>query len=217
MLTRCSIHSMGYRWGMRWVLGAFYAGDPERVAAEAVRSAQVTHIHPEGVLGAVAVALAAGRAAHARPDRDSVHAAGIHHRRPRPPGRLPGRDHHMYCGRWGYRHNERHRRRNRRRLYRRRSSPRSDRRSAADVACRARTVARLVRTGPSNATAREFWTRARPKMVIRRAVSVISRSISLLIGSCGSGRAGRPTGRESVRCPGTGTAGKSRTVLFGGP
>ncbi|MGY5308846.1 ADP-ribosylglycohydrolase family protein [Nocardia gipuzkoensis] len=47
-------------------LGAFYAGDPERVAAEAVRSAQVTHMHPEGVLGAVAVALAAGRAAHAR-------------------------------------------------------------------------------------------------------------------------------------------------------
>ncbi|MGY2028032.1 ADP-ribosylglycohydrolase family protein [Nocardia gipuzkoensis] len=51
---------------MRWVRGAFYAGDPERVAAEAVRSAQVTRMHPEGVLGAVAVALAAGRAAHAR-------------------------------------------------------------------------------------------------------------------------------------------------------
>ncbi len=47
-------------------LGAFYAGDPEKVAAEAVRSAQVTHLHPEGVLGAVAVALAAGQAAHAR-------------------------------------------------------------------------------------------------------------------------------------------------------
>ncbi|MFD0363003.1 ADP-ribosylglycohydrolase family protein [Nocardia sp. GCM10030253] len=47
-------------------LGAFYAGDPERVAAEAVRSAQVTHLHPEGVSGAVAVALAAGQAAHAR-------------------------------------------------------------------------------------------------------------------------------------------------------
>ncbi len=47
-------------------LGAFYAGDPEKVAAEAFRSAQVTHMHPEGVLGAVAVALAAGQAAHAR-------------------------------------------------------------------------------------------------------------------------------------------------------
>lgn len=47
-------------------LGAFYAGDPEKAAAEAVRSAQVTHLHPEGVIGAVAVALAAGQAAHAR-------------------------------------------------------------------------------------------------------------------------------------------------------
>ncbi|MFF0528358.1 ADP-ribosylglycohydrolase family protein [Nocardia amikacinitolerans] len=47
-------------------LGAFYADDPDKVIAEAVRSAQVTHLHPEGVIGAVAVALAAGRAAHAR-------------------------------------------------------------------------------------------------------------------------------------------------------
>lgn len=47
-------------------LGAYYAGDPERIAAEAVRSAQVTHTHPEGVCGAVAVALAAGAAARAR-------------------------------------------------------------------------------------------------------------------------------------------------------
>lgn len=47
-------------------LGAFYAGDPEKVVAEAVRSAQVTHLHPEGITGAVAVALAAAHAAHAR-------------------------------------------------------------------------------------------------------------------------------------------------------
>ncbi|MFD6156169.1 ADP-ribosylglycohydrolase family protein [Nocardia sp. NPDC060256] len=47
-------------------LGAYYAEDPKRVVAEAVRSAQVTHMHPEGVAGAVAVALAAGRAAYAR-------------------------------------------------------------------------------------------------------------------------------------------------------
>ncbi|WP_228829786.1 ADP-ribosylglycohydrolase family protein [Nocardia beijingensis] len=47
-------------------LGAFYAGDPEKITAEAARSAQVTHLHPEGVLGAVAVALAAGQAARAR-------------------------------------------------------------------------------------------------------------------------------------------------------
>ncbi|WP_228000351.1 ADP-ribosylglycohydrolase family protein [Nocardia australiensis] len=47
-------------------LGAYYAGDPEKVVAEAVRSAQVTHLHTEGVAGAVAVALAAGQPAHAR-------------------------------------------------------------------------------------------------------------------------------------------------------
>ncbi|MEV4237967.1 ADP-ribosylglycohydrolase family protein, partial [Nocardia sp. NPDC049737] len=47
-------------------LGAFYAGDPEKVVTEAVRSAQVTHLHPEGITGAVAVALAAAHAAHAR-------------------------------------------------------------------------------------------------------------------------------------------------------
>ncbi|WP_280428314.1 ADP-ribosylglycohydrolase family protein [Nocardia brasiliensis] len=47
-------------------LGAYYAGDPERIVAEAIRSAEVTHLHPEGVTGAVAVALAAGQAAQAR-------------------------------------------------------------------------------------------------------------------------------------------------------
>ncbi|WP_327151900.1 ADP-ribosylglycohydrolase family protein [Nocardia sp. NBC_01329] len=47
-------------------LGAFYAGDPGRAAAEAARSAEVTHMHPEGVAGAVAVALAAAGAARAR-------------------------------------------------------------------------------------------------------------------------------------------------------
>ncbi|MCP2318386.1 ADP-ribosylglycohydrolase [Nocardia amikacinitolerans] len=47
-------------------LGAYYADDPKVIVAEAIRSAQVTHLHPEGVTGAVAVALAAGQAAHAR-------------------------------------------------------------------------------------------------------------------------------------------------------
>ncbi|UFS95390.1 ADP-ribosylglycohydrolase family protein [Nocardia huaxiensis] len=47
-------------------LGAFFAGSPEKAVAEAVRSAQVTHLHPEGVAGAVAVAVAASVAAHAR-------------------------------------------------------------------------------------------------------------------------------------------------------
>ncbi|WP_245721888.1 ADP-ribosylglycohydrolase family protein [Nocardia crassostreae] len=49
-------------------LGAFYATDPEKAVAEAVRSAQVTHSHAEGVAGAVAVALAAAAAGRARLD-----------------------------------------------------------------------------------------------------------------------------------------------------
>ncbi|NAS22889.1 ADP-ribosylglycohydrolase family protein [Herbidospora sp. NEAU-GS84] len=40
-------------------LGAWFAGDPARAAAEAASSAEVTHAHPEAVAGAVAVAVAA--------------------------------------------------------------------------------------------------------------------------------------------------------------
>lgn len=40
-------------------LGAFFADDLDRVVREAVASAEITHTHPEGVAGAVAVALAA--------------------------------------------------------------------------------------------------------------------------------------------------------------
>ncbi len=47
-------------------LGAYFADDPDRIEAEAIRSAEVTHLHPEGVAGAVAVAIAAGLAAEAR-------------------------------------------------------------------------------------------------------------------------------------------------------
>lgn len=43
--------------------GAYFAGDPPRIAAEARASAEVTHTHPEGQNGAVAIALAAGMAA----------------------------------------------------------------------------------------------------------------------------------------------------------
>ncbi|MGX1807099.1 ADP-ribosylglycohydrolase family protein [Nocardia sp. NPDC055321] len=51
-------------WGngaAMWVapVGAFYADDLERAAAEAAASATVTHTHPEGIAGAVAVAAAA--------------------------------------------------------------------------------------------------------------------------------------------------------------
>ena len=44
-------------------LGAFFAGDPQRAADEARLSAVVTHSHPEGQAGAMAVAVAASLAA----------------------------------------------------------------------------------------------------------------------------------------------------------
>jgi ADP-ribosylglycohydrolase len=40
-------------------LGAFFADDLDRVVLEATRSAEVTHTHPEGIAGAVAVAVGA--------------------------------------------------------------------------------------------------------------------------------------------------------------
>ena len=44
-------------------IGGFFAGDPERAAVDAQRSAVVTHAHPEGGAGAIAVAAAAAIAA----------------------------------------------------------------------------------------------------------------------------------------------------------
>lgn len=40
-------------------LGAFFADDLDAAVTQAVRSAEVTHLHPEGIAGAVAVAVAA--------------------------------------------------------------------------------------------------------------------------------------------------------------
>lgn len=47
-------------------LGAYHADDPRRAALLAMASAEVTHAHPEGVAGAVVVAVAAAEAAAAR-------------------------------------------------------------------------------------------------------------------------------------------------------
>lgn len=44
-------------------IGAYFAGDLDRVRAEALRSAEPTHAHPDGAAGAVAVAVAAALAA----------------------------------------------------------------------------------------------------------------------------------------------------------
>jgi ADP-ribosylglycohydrolase len=43
-------------------LGAFFSADLEAVVAQAARSAEVTHAHPEGICGAIAVAVAAAQA-----------------------------------------------------------------------------------------------------------------------------------------------------------
>ncbi|WP_375743408.1 ADP-ribosylglycohydrolase family protein [Corallococcus interemptor] len=52
--------SMGNGAAMRVApLGAYFAGDLPRVVAEARASAEVTHMHPEGQAGAIAIAVAA--------------------------------------------------------------------------------------------------------------------------------------------------------------
>ncbi|GIH11919.1 hydrolase [Rugosimonospora africana] len=59
--------SMGNGAAMRVApLGAFHAGDSRTAALEAMASAEVTHAHAEGILGAVAVAVAAAEAGWAR-------------------------------------------------------------------------------------------------------------------------------------------------------
>ena len=59
--------SMGNGAAMRVApLGAFHTGDHRTAALEAMRSAEVTHAHPEAILGAAAVAVAAAEAGRAR-------------------------------------------------------------------------------------------------------------------------------------------------------
>ncbi|MFB7949154.1 ADP-ribosylglycohydrolase family protein [Kitasatospora phosalacinea] len=55
-------------------LGAWFAADLDETAEQAVYSAEVTHAHPEGIAGAVAVALAAALAARGRTDGDAAPA-----------------------------------------------------------------------------------------------------------------------------------------------
>ncbi|MFI5913951.1 ADP-ribosylglycohydrolase family protein [Dactylosporangium sp. NPDC051541] len=57
-------------------LGAFFSADPDLAAREAVLQAEVTHRHPEGVAGAVAVALAA---AHATTGTDNLLRQVLHY------------------------------------------------------------------------------------------------------------------------------------------
>jgi ADP-ribosylglycohydrolase len=53
-------------------IGAFFAGDLERVRDEALRSAEPTHAHPDGAAGAVAVAVAAALASSRSVARESM-------------------------------------------------------------------------------------------------------------------------------------------------
>ncbi|TXJ76015.1 ADP-ribosylglycohydrolase family protein [Streptomyces lavendulae] len=55
-------------------LGAFFHGSLPRVVAEATRSAEVTHAHPEGIAGAVAVAVAAALSVRGTPSVAEVAA-----------------------------------------------------------------------------------------------------------------------------------------------
>lgn len=59
-------------------LGAFFCDDNERCRAEAERSAQITHAHPEGIAGAVAIAAAAAFA-HQTRDQPFDPAAFMEH------------------------------------------------------------------------------------------------------------------------------------------
>ncbi|WP_208721128.1 ADP-ribosylglycohydrolase family protein [Corallococcus aberystwythensis] len=65
--------SMGNGAAMRVApLGAYFAGDMSRVVAEARASAEVTHLHPEGQAGAIAIAVAAAWACQEPEARGSM-------------------------------------------------------------------------------------------------------------------------------------------------
>ena len=67
--------SMGNGSAMRVApLGAYFADDLERCAAQAKASSQVTHTHPEGTAGAIAVAVAAAVAWQLREHSDADRA-----------------------------------------------------------------------------------------------------------------------------------------------
>lgn len=70
--------SMGNGAAMRVApLGAFHAGDNRTAAGQAWRSAEITHAHPEAILGAVAVAVAAAEAGWSRLTRSRPEPAEL--------------------------------------------------------------------------------------------------------------------------------------------
>jgi len=70
--------SMGNGSAMRVTpLGAWFAEDVKRVVSEAAKSAEVTHAHPEGVAGAIAIAVAAAYVWQQRAETKESVANGI--------------------------------------------------------------------------------------------------------------------------------------------
>ena len=67
---------LGAYYGAAGVAGSSDGLDIERVVAEAVASAEVTHTHPAGVAGAVAVALAAALVTGSEPALESAEVEG---------------------------------------------------------------------------------------------------------------------------------------------
>ncbi|MBW3635988.1 MAG: ADP-ribosylglycohydrolase family protein, partial [Armatimonadetes bacterium] len=57
-------------------LGAYFADDPELCAQNAALSSRVTHSHPEGIAGGIAVAMAACFAARARESGEEIDLMG---------------------------------------------------------------------------------------------------------------------------------------------
>jgi ADP-ribosylglycohydrolase len=53
-------------------IGGYFSDDSEAAAREALRSAEVTHAHPEGQAGAAAVAVAAARASEGVADPEEI-------------------------------------------------------------------------------------------------------------------------------------------------
>ncbi len=72
--------SMGNGGAMRAApIGAYFYDDLRRAAREAARSAEVTHAHPEGQAGAMAVAVAAAVVAAGVPSADELFAVVLAH------------------------------------------------------------------------------------------------------------------------------------------
>ncbi len=70
--------SMGNGGAMRVApLGAYFADNPERCVVEARASSLVTHTHPEGVAGAIAVAVAAAKAWQLRETEPQARGEGF--------------------------------------------------------------------------------------------------------------------------------------------